>query len=219
MARIARTVLAGHPHHVTQRGVRSMDIFFDAEDYQIYKELMKASCERFGVKIVAYCLMSNHVHLIVVPQMDYALARAIGEAHRRYTLHINLREGLRGHLFQERFFSTVLDESHFFAALRYVEQNPLRARMVAEAWDYPYSSAPYRMKLVAEDLLLSNYEPIETIGDYREFLQAQNPHIETIRQKTRTGRPCGDDTFYEMINNIIGKDLQPKKAGRKRKNR
>lgn len=196
-----------------------MNIFFDAEDYQIYKELMRASCERFGVKIVAYCLMSNHVHLIAVPQVDYALARAIGEAHRRYTLHINHKQQLKGHLFQERFFSTVLDEPHFFAALRYVEQNPVRAAMVAEPWDYPYSSAPYRMKRIAEDALLSDYEPIETIGDYREFLQAQNPEIETIRQKTRTGRPCGDDTFYEMINHIIGKDLQPKKAGRKRKNR
>ena len=105
MARLARVVAPGVPHHVTQRGNRRQETFFRPADYRLYRELMAEWCGRCGVEIWAYCLMPNHVHLIAVPQTADALQRAIGEAHRRYTRAINLREGWRGHLWQGRFAS------------------------------------------------------------------------------------------------------------------
>ena len=118
------------PHHVTQRGNRRQQTFFGEEDYQHYLELMAQFCRAEQVAIWAYCLMPNHVHLIVVPQSAESLRRAIGEAHRRYTRWINFREGWRGHLWQGRFASFVMDEDHLLTAARYVELNPVRAGLV-----------------------------------------------------------------------------------------
>ena len=122
MARIARVVVPGWPHHVTQRGNRRQPVFFSDEDYEAYLALMAEWCGKEEVEIWAWCLMSNHVHLVAVPRTSEGLARAIGEAHRRYTRLINFREGWRGYLWQERFFSCVLDRPHGLAAVRYVER-------------------------------------------------------------------------------------------------
>ena len=127
MARLARIVVPGMPHHVTQRGNRWQPTFFAEEDYAAYLELMSERCREEGVEIWAYCLMPNHVHLIAVPKREDSLRRAIGEAHRRYTRRVNLREGWRGHLWQERFSSFVLDEPYLLTSARYVELNPVRA--------------------------------------------------------------------------------------------
>ena len=130
MARLARVIAPGMPHHVTQRGNRRQQTFFGKEDYQHYLELISRFCRAEQVAIWAYRLMPNHVHLIVVPQSAESLRRAIGEAHRRYTRRINFREGWRGHLWQGRFASFVMDEDHLLTAARYVELNPVRAGLV-----------------------------------------------------------------------------------------
>lgn len=140
MARMARIVVPGYPHHVTQRGVRSLPIFRDDEDRQSYLEFMRRETQRFQVGILAWCLMTN---LIAIPEDEKALARAIGEAHKRYSRMRNFAEGVWGYLFQGRFGSCVLDEKHLAAAVRYVENNPVRAGMVKRAWEYPWSSARF----------------------------------------------------------------------------
>ena len=111
MARLARVVLPGYPHHITQRGNRRQQVFFRETDYSDYLELLKTWCSAEGIEVWAYCLMTNHVHLIVMPQNNSNLGRAIGETHRRYTRMINFRAHARGFLFQGRFGSTVLDVS------------------------------------------------------------------------------------------------------------
>ncbi len=121
MARLARLVIAGLPHHVTQRGNRRQQTFLGDGDYAAYLELMAAGCRERGVEIWAYCLMPSDVHLIAVPQSEDGLARAIGEAHGRYTRRINLRGKCRGYLWQGRFASFVTDEPHVLAAVRYRE--------------------------------------------------------------------------------------------------
>ena len=128
MARLARVGLPGVVHHVTQRGVRSMDIFFEDEDRKVYLSLLKEQGERVGVKFISYCLMTNHIHLLVIPLEADSLRKGIGEAHRLYTRYINFNVNTRGHLFQGRFFSCPLDTPHFLAAARYVERNPVRAK-------------------------------------------------------------------------------------------
>ena len=131
MARLARVVVPGLPHHITQRGNGRQQTFFCDEDYEYYLELMGQWCTVHQVEIWAYCLMPNHVHLLAVPQSPDGLRLAIGEVHRRYTRMVNFREGWRGHLWQGRFASFLLDEPYVLTAARYVELNPVRAGLVA----------------------------------------------------------------------------------------
>ncbi|SFV67582.1 hypothetical protein MNB_SM-4-720 [hydrothermal vent metagenome] len=216
MARIKRVVIPNIPHHITQRGVRSINIFFKHEDYEYYKNLLLRQCKLHEVDIVSYCLMTNHVHIIAIPKYRESLSKAIGETHRLYTRKINFEQKVKGHLFQERFYSTPLDEAHFLHALKYVEQNPVKAYMVDYPWDYKYTSARYRLNIIKEDPLLSNYEVIDKIGNYKEFLQ-EDTQSNFIKEKTRTGKPCGDDNFYDEIESLTGIDYKSKKAGRPKK--
>ena len=217
MARIRRIVIPSIPHHITQRGVRSMNIFFKHEDYQYYKELLYTQSKLHGLQIISYCLMTNHVHIIAIPKTKESLSKAIGETHRLYTRKINFEHKVKGHLFQERFYSTPLDDIHFLYAIRYVEQNPVKAYMVKYPWDYKYSSARYRMNKELEDKLLSNYEPIDKIVNYKEFLQ-ENTQTKLIQEKTKTGKPCGDTDFYDKIKLLTGIDYKNKKPGPKVEN-
>ncbi|TAN56117.1 MAG: transposase, partial [Rhodospirillales bacterium] len=141
MARLARVVAPGLPHHVTQRGNRRQPTFFDEGDYRLYLDLLADNAQRFGLQVWAYCLMPNHVHLIAVPEAQDSLTRALAETHRRYTRDINRRKGWKGFLWQGRFASFVLDEPHLLAAARYVETNPVRARLVEQPEDWAFSSA------------------------------------------------------------------------------
>src|SRR5258705_11479499 len=141
MARIGRIVVPGFPHHVTQRGNRRQPVFFEPSDYQLYRDLLAERCRKASVEVWAYCLMPNHVHLVLTPRTPDGLARAIGETHRQYTGFVNARSRQTGHLFQGRFSSVALDEAHLIAAARYVAANPVRARLVARAEDWAWSSA------------------------------------------------------------------------------
>ena len=141
MARLARLVVPGMPHHVTQRGNRRQQTFFNEGDYAAYLELMGEWCQEKGVQIWSYCLMPNHVHLIAVPSSEDGLRWAIGSAHERYTRRINFREKWRGYLWQGRFASFVMDEPYLLATARYVELNPVRAKLAPSVGAWPWSSA------------------------------------------------------------------------------
>jgi putative transposase len=140
MARIPRFVVPGLPHHVTQRGNRRERVFFSDDDYALYRDLLGEQCRRQGVACWAYCLRPNHVHLVLVPDREEGLGRALGETHRRYSTAINARLRVTGHLFQARFGSAAMDEEHLMAASRYVALNPVRARVVEQAEDWRWSS-------------------------------------------------------------------------------
>jgi putative transposase len=160
--------------------------------------------------------MTNHVHLIAIPKYKESLAKAIGETHRLCTRKINFEQKVKGHLFQERFYSTPLDEEHLLNAIKYIEQNPVKAFIVKYPWDYNYTSCLKRLNLVKEDKLLSNYKLIDNIVNYKEFLQ-EDTNSKIIQEKTRTGKPCGDDNFYDKIKLLTGVDYKNKKAGRPKK--
>ncbi|MBC8877030.1 MAG: transposase [Planctomycetes bacterium] len=160
--------------------------------------------------------MPNHIHLIAVPETEQALRRAIGEAHRRYTRRINFREKWRGYLWQGRFASFVMDEPYLAVAARYVELNPVRANLVADAADWPWSSA--RAHLLARDDCLVQVTPLLTmIHDWRAFLDSALPEEQLIqiRSHGRTGRPLGDASFLERLEGLVGRVLHPRKPGRK----
>ena len=215
MARLARLVAAGLPHHVTQRGNRRQQTFFHDEDYAAYVELIAEWCGERGVEVWAYCLMPNHVHLIAVPQSEDGLRRAIGEAHRRYTRRINFRQKWRGYLWQGRFGSFVMDESYLLAAARYVELNPVRAGLVADAAEWPWSSATAHLS-GRDDRLVRVAPILAMINDWRGFLDSAIREEETqaLRDHGRTGHPLGSATFVERLEQAAGRLLRPRKPGR-----
>ncbi len=221
MARIARVVAPGIPHHVTQRGNRRQQTFFSNEDYQAYLKLMSEWCMKYGVEIWSYCLMPNHIHLIAVPEEKESLNLAIGEAHRRYTRRVNFREGWRGHLWQGRFASFSMDEPYLLSCARYIELNPVRAGLVKHAADWQWSSASAHMK--GKDDILVKAEPLLKIANkpWKEYVSfdVEESEIEEFRRFERTGRPLGGSPFIENLEIVLGRRLKPLKPGPKRKDK
>lgn len=180
---------------------------------------MAEQLSRFGVDILAWCLMTNHSHLIVVPKDSAVLALAIGAAHRRYTSMKNFSHGVRGYLFQGRFGSCVLDERHLLAAGRYVELNPGSAGMVKAAANYPWSSARFHLGVSPGDALVRDKSLLGLVDDWGKYLKGNDePRTQTVSLRgIRSGRPAGSDQFVEMIERLTGRDLAMRKAGRRLK--
>lgn len=196
-----------------------MDVFNSDEDRQAYLLFLSEEANRFGLDILAWCLMTNHVHFIAIPHNETSLARGFGEAHRRYTRMKNFAQGVRGYLFQGRFGSSVLDENHLLAAVRYVELNPVRAGMVKCAWEYPWSSAGFHAGKTASDPLVIDRTLIGLITDWKGFLLEGMGAGETarLRMAAQTGLPAGGDTFIAKVADLTGRDLSRGKPGRPRK--
>jgi putative transposase len=211
-------VVAGVPHHITQRGNRRQQTFFQDGDYALYLSLLGEWCHSCGVAIWAYCLMPNHVHLVAVPESGEGLRRGIGEAHRRYTRAINFREGWRGHLWQGRFASFVMDEKHLLLAVRYVELNPVRAKLCRAPWRWPWSSAPAHVA-GRDDGLVRVGPLLERVDDWRAFLLEGlgAEEAEILRRHERTGRPLGEPSFLERIEQSLGRVVRPNRRGPKPK--
>ena len=216
MARMARVVAAGVPHHVTQRGNRRQQVFFSDSDYQTYMTLLAQSCRQAGVAVWAYCLMPNHVHLILAPRDEDGLRAALADAHRRYSRGVNFREGWRGYLWQGRFASFPMDENYVLACARYVELNPVRARLVARARDWRWSSARAHLKGLDDDLV--RVAPLlGRVDDWKDFLGEglDAATREAIRASERTGRPLGDKSFIRKLEKKLDRTLARGKPGPK----
>ena len=217
MARIGRFVVPELPHHVTQRGNRREQVFFSDADYELYRDLLREACARETVAVWGYCLMPNHVHLILTPATPAGLGRALGKAHRRYSAFVNARNRVTGHLFQARFSSVVMDEDHLMAAARYVAMNPVRARLVDRAEDWPWSSV--RAHLARRDDGLVEVGPLlSRCGGRFADLIAGEPApalIAALRAAETIGRPLGDPPFLDRLAALAGRDPRPRKRGRK----
>jgi putative transposase len=215
MARLARVVVPHLPHHVTQRGNRREAIFFADGDHEVYCTLLAEQARRFQIEVWAYCLMPNHVHLILVPKRADSLGNAVGEAHRRYTNFVNARAGWTGHLFQRRFASVVLDDSHLRAAVCYVSSNPVRAGLAAQAEDWPWSSV--RAHLAGRDDTLAKVDPVlELMPDFSELLKQDcDQTFAVLRRAERTGRPAGPEEFVVGLEHLLGRPIARRSPGRK----
>lgn len=218
MPRTARIAIPDIPHHITQRGNNRQDVFFVDDDRYVYLSFLKEHADKYGLAILGWCLMTNHIHLIARPSTPQSLAKALGRTHFRYTQYINRFHRRSGHLWQNRFFSCPLGREHFWQALRYVEQNPVRARLVRQAWTYPWSSAAAH--LGGQDatglLNLSYWRQISSQVDWRTALQ-QKQSEETIMQlrlNTHTGRPLAGDALISKLEKRLNKRLRPLPAGR-----
>ncbi len=219
MGRVARVVVPGIPHHVTQRGNRQADVFLTNGDHEAYLRFLQKYATLHGLAVWAYCLMTNHVHLIVVPEREESLGNALRDAHTVYAMYFNTHTGMSGHVWQGRFYSTPMDDSHLWSAVRYVEQNPVRAHMVPRAEDHRWSSARAHCGLRRDPLLANDFPRPGIIEDWREWLSEGEGEqtIAYLRKQTHSGRPCGTDEFVTVLENTLQRSLRPKKRGRKPK--
>jgi putative transposase len=195
-----------------------MDVFAGEDDYRAYLDLVTESCAKAGTEVWAYCLMTNHVHLILTPSTEDGLRAALGEAHRQYTRLINARDRCQGHLWQERFHSFVMDEAHALACARYVELNPVRAGLAAKPKNYAWSSA--RAHLGGQDDELVKVEPLSSmVPDWAKFLAdgVEEVELERLRLHSNTGRPLGADDWLGKLEVKTGRHLKPGLPGRPKK--
>jgi putative transposase len=189
-------------------------VFTREADREVYLSLLRESAERRRLHVLAYCLMTNHVHLVVVPDTADALSSAMRDIQMTYAAYLHRREGASGHLWQGRFHACVLDEPHLWAAIRYVERNPVRAGLVPRAEDYWWSSAAAHCGMRADCNLPALALPPNLVTDWRTWLCDEDAALtQSIRQQTRTGRPCGSDAFVKQLESILGRPLAPRPSG------
>lgn len=216
--RIARVVAVGAPHHVTQRGNNRQQVFFSAADRRVYLSLLGSHCRRWKLTLLGYCLMPNHIHLVAVPEQGQSLAKAVGRTNYEYAVYLNGRRRRSGHVWQNRFYSTSLSRDHLAAALRYVDLNPVRVRLVVEAVSYEWSSAAAHVTGKDPTGLLDQeaWRELCPVNDWGEVLAAAAPEeqlAERLRQATRTGRPLGSPEFISALEARLQRTLTRQKPG------
>ncbi len=224
MSRSARAVAVGEPHHVTQRGNGRRDVFFDDRDRQIYLDMFFDYAARYRLRVWGYCLMSNHVHFVVVPEAPRSLARVFGRTHADYARYANIAQRGCGHFWQARFYSCAMEEPRAWVALAYVERNPVRAGLVETAEEYRWSTAAAHCREDPLDGLLDMEQwRREFSGErWREVLRgglAEEAWGQRIREATRRGLPWGSDGFVDRLGRAVGRDLRPRPPGRPPKER
>jgi len=222
MPRLARPVFAQVPHHITQRGNRRENVFFDDADRLAYLGWLGEYAEKCDVRVLAYCLMTNHIHVVAVPGNEKALERAFRPLHTRYAQRVNRARKWKGHLWQGRFFSSALDETYLWAAIRYVERNPVRARIVRWAENYAWSSAAAHCGQKADTVLTADAQwlkQIQAVGDWSAWLAEpdQEEQLDILRRHVERGLPCGSDGFVRRLEKRFGQSLQAKPRGRPKK--
>ena len=221
MSRSARIVIPDYPYHITQRGNYRQNVFIDDDDRIKYLSWIDEYSKRYQLSILAFCLMNNHVHFITIPGKEDSLSKVFSIVNMRHSQYLNKRMGESGHLWQGRFYSCVLDENYLIASLRYVENNPVRAGILKEAWKWKWSSAAHRVGI--SDGLID----LRGIGDFtgmsfekwRQFLLSEECEgdIQVIRKYTTLGRPLGTDDFIAKRSRRAGKVLTVMQKGRPRK--
>ncbi len=222
MPRVARTVIPNCPHHITQRGNNRQDVFFVDDDRRQYLEFLQQRCEIDGVEVLGYCLMANHVHLVAVPRSEDGLARAVGRTHFLYTQYVNRMHGRSGHLWQNRFYSCTPDEPHLWTALRYVERNPVRARLFRRPWRWPWSSAaahvaerPDASGLLDLETWFSECSPERWRQELAESVD--DAAVGRLHRCTHSGRPLASDNWISKLEQKLGRRLRALPVGRPRK--
>ena len=210
MPRVARTVLVNLPHHITHRGNRRSTVFYSNQDRERYLRLLRGASVRYEMDLWAYCLMSNHVHLLAVPRRADSLARTVGHAHMMYSRQVNSHYGWTGHLWANRFYSAPVEPEQSWVIARYIELNPVRAGLVPRAEDHPWSSARSHCLGVSDPMLAEEHPIGEDSDEWKRWLgQEVDDHLDiAIRRATATGSPFGSPAFLERLEAILGRRLR-----------
>ena len=222
MPRIARLVVPGYPHHITQRGNYRQDVFRDDADRIQYIDLISYYSRLYHLTILGYCIMSNHVHFIAIPKEEDSLSDVFRIVHTRYSQYFNQKLHASGHLWQGRFYSCVLGDRHLIAAARYIERNPVRAKLTKKPTDYKWSSAKSHADISRNDTIDTSsffkYIEVEQ-NSWREFIDKpdEQDEVAVIRKYTMTGRPLGGDSFIHKLEKAFDTRLHALPVGRPKK--
>lgn len=216
MPRIARIVAVGYPHHITQRGNYQQKTFVETADYFRYIRWLNEYSEKHNLSLCSFCLMPNHVHFIAIPNEDDSLSKTFSGCHTRYANYFNKKNKTAGHLWQGRFYSCVLDEAHLYAAIKYVENNPVRSGLVKSADEWEWSSAKFHINGSPSPLALSNINNIVEISNWKEFLCQSDDKTTAMKIKANTlsGKPLGSEAFVLQLEEQFGRKFTSAPVGR-----
>ena len=214
MPRSARIVVPGLAHHVIQRGNRQQEIFFSDDDRRAYLDLLRIYCRKTGTRCLAWCLMDNHVHLALVPQLADGLRATLAAVHTAYSQRINAAQATSGHLFQGRFLSYPMDDAHLMVAVRYIENNPVKAGLVSQAEAWAWSSA--RAHVEQRDDGLTDLATLgRHVANWRAMLAGGLEAADQVDTAIRTGLPLGAEPWRQDLARQFGRSTTPAKRGPK----
>jgi len=218
MPRSARIVVPGWPHHISQRGNNRQDVFFTDQDREFYLNTLNKQSRKYALSLLGYCLMTNHLHIIAIPVNPDSLQKAIGLTNLIYAQYVNRLHGRSGHLWQNRFYSCILDEVHLVMAMAYIERNPVRAKMVKRAGDYQWSSAKIHLGRdnATGFLDLKKWSELTARMDWLNLLAREEgeDNLKKMRLHTSRGRPLASDNLISKLESKLGKRLRPLPHGR-----
>ncbi|MEQ8822043.1 MAG: transposase [Sumerlaeia bacterium] len=216
MARTARVIAVRYPHHVLQRGNFGAPVFMNDEDRSTYLERLRTCAKENKLEVLAYCLMQNHIHIVAVPKQEESLAMALRRTHSFYSRYLNSRLDRVGHVWQNRFYSCPVDKDKVWPLVKYVEQNPVRAGLVKDPWEYRWSSAPAHCGLTDDPLLAKNWPPKGAVEDWKAFLKTDLPEdeVEAVRRSTIRGQVWGGKAFIERLEKKLERPVGPRRIGR-----
>lgn len=216
MPRTARLVAVNYPHHITQRSNYQQTIFENRQDYFTYLKLFEEYRKKHELDVLAYCLMPNHIHFITIPRNDYSLAKTYSCCNMRYSQHFNKKKDIKGLLWHSRFYSCILDERHLYAAIKYVENNPVASKLTARPQDWEFSSASQHLYDVKGYITLFDVNQLLNIKNWQEYLRKKNDGrlISSIESNTFTGRPAGNFGFIKKLEHKFNIRLRPMPKGR-----
>lgn len=221
MARKARIVVEGLPHHIMQRGNYGQEVFFDDEDYRTYLEWVMYYSERYCLKILGYCLLPNHIHFIVIPDKKSSMSRVFNIVNMKYAQYMNKKMEEKGHLWQGRYYSCVMDDLYVAIALKHIEDNPVRSGLVEEPWEWKWSSCAYHVGVSKPQISLTS---IDTVVDmtpdvWRRYLMGRDrvTLVENFVKHSILGRPLGSEQFIQELEKKLSKSLKVAPRGRPKK--
>ena len=218
MPRLPRIIIEGCPHHITQRGNNKQNTFLEDEDYQTYLEFFEKYREKHNVGVIAYCPMPNHIHISALPTTTNSLAKSFKSCHMRYAQYFNRKYKRVGHLWQCRFYSCPMEEIHLYSTVKYIENNPVRAKLVEKAEDWKWSSARSHLGIEKSIISLLNISKFLNIVNWKEYLHLDNKkiekEIETLKRCTYAGKPMGRNEFIENLAKRFGNRVRWLPVGR-----
>ncbi len=217
MTRLPRLVVPNHFYHLTHRGNNKKRIFSSNEDRRRFLFWFEEARQKWGVRVLAYCLMDNHVHYVAIPDRFDSFAKLINVVHRRYAVYVNQRNETTGHLWEGRYYSCLLDTAHLIAALRYVERNPVRASMVNNPWDWVWSSARHRIGKEKGYIHLEEIDKFVSISSWRNYIGQSDEEVDLleIRKQTMAQMAWANQEYKELMEKKYGVHLIPKPRGRR----
>lgn len=218
MPRQVRVIIPGEAHHIVQRGNYQQEIFREPDDFRRYLLWLKDYSKEHHIDILAYCLMNNHTHIIGVPHHRESFGEALNTLTMRYSQYVNRKRKLHGHVWQGRYFSCLLDETHLYRAIRYVERNPVRAKVVNSSWDYAWSSAPVHTGIRSERFVTLEKSFDMDAEEWKAYLcEEDSPMVDEMRLKTRRGLVVGSEIFIKKAEEILKRSLKCLSPGRPKK--